>query len=280
VSGDFVESGIQNGEENVLLAIDAGNTNIVIGIFDKEKLFSSWRIATERHKLADEYGILIRGLLENQQIKQSEINEIVISSVVPQITTALVEMAKRVFGISAFVVSANEDIGVEIRGNNPSEVGSDRIVNAVAGYVEYGGPLIIVDFGTATTFDAVAENGAYLGGAIVPGIKISIEALFEKAAKLMSIDIERPDKVIGENTIECLQSGIYYGFLEQMEGIIHRMKNEMGNNPKVIATGGLAELVAVDSKSVDVIDKELTLKGLMIINARINKKRFLEKTNI
>lgn len=253
----------------MLLAIDAGNTNIVIGVFEGDKLVSSWRIATERHKLADEYGMLIRGLLANEQIEWTKICGIIFSSVVPPISSALVKMCERSFGIQPVVVSADEKIGIEIRCDNPAEVGSDRIVNTIGGYVEYGGPLIIVDFGTATTFDAVAEDGAYLGGAIAPGINISIEALFERAAKLMSIDIRRPRNVIGKNTIKSLQSGIYYGFLGQMEEIIRRMKIEMGNDPKVVATGGLAELVTADSELVDVVDRELTLKGLKTVHDRV-----------
>jgi len=257
----------------VLLAIDAGNTNIVIGVFENDKLVSNWRVTTERHKLADEYGMLIRGLLVNEQIEHTKIRGIIVSSVVPEIASALVEMSKRSFGLPPIVVSIDEEIGIEIRCDNPAEVGSDRIVNAVGAYVEYGGPLIVVDFGTAITFDAIAEDGAYLGGAIAPGINISIDALFERAAKLMRIDIRRPGKVIGKNTVESLRSGIYYGFLEQMEGIIRRMKDEMGNNPKVVATGGLAELVAVDSELVDVIDKNLTLKGLKTLYSRIRANR-------
>lgn len=257
-------------EKKVLLAIDAGNTNIVIGVFETNELVSNWRVATERHKLADEYGMLIRGLLANKQLEHTKIHGIIVSSVVPEITSALVEMSERSFGVRPVVVSADEKIGIEIRCGNPAEVGSDRIVNAIGAYVEYGGPLIVVDFGTATTFDAIAEDGAYLGGAIAPGINISINALFENAAKLMHIDICQPRKVVGKNTVESLQSGIYYGFLGQMEEIIRQMKVEMGNSPKVVATGGLAELVAVDSELVDAIDKNLTLKGLKTVYDRIN----------
>lgn len=254
----------------MLLAIDVGNTNIVIGVFSDNELILNWRISTDRYKLEDEYGMLIRGLLANEQIEHTKISGIIISSVVPDITSTLVKMSERSFGICPVVVSGVDDrIGIEVRYDNPAEIGSDRLVNAIGAYVEYGGPLIVVDFGTATTFDAVAEDGAYLGGVIAPGVNVSINALFEKAAKLMRIDIRQPGKVIGKNTVEALQSGIYYGFLEQMEGMIRRIKNEMGNKPKVVATGGMAELFAGDSELVDVIDKNLTLKGLKTVYGRM-----------
>lgn len=249
----------------MLLAIDAGNTNIVIGVFKDDELIADWRISTDRYKLADEYGVLIRGLLTHKQIEHTEINEIIISSVVPNISSTLVKMSERLFGICPIVVSGADEIGIEIRYDNPAEIGSDRLVNAIGAHAEHGGPLIVVDFGTATTFDAVAEDGAYLGGAIATGVNVSTNALFEKAAKLMSIDIRQPEKAIGKNTVEALQSGIYYGFLGQMEEIIRRIKDEMGGRPKVVATGGLVDLFAADSELVDVIDKNLTLKGLKTV---------------
>lgn len=249
----------------MLLAIDAGNTNIVIGVFKDDELIADWRISTDRYKLADEYGVLIRGLLAHKQIEHTEINEIIISSVVPNISSTLVKMSERLFGICPIVVSGADEIGIEIRYDNPAKIGSDRLVNAIGAHAEHGGPLIVVDFGTATTFDAVAEDGAYLGGAIATGVNVSTNALFKKAAKLMSIDIRQPEKAIGKNTVEALQSGIYYGFLGQMEEIIRRIKDEMGGRPKVVATGGLVDLFAADSELVDVIDKSLTLKGLKTV---------------
>lgn len=254
----------------MLLAIDAGNSNIVIGVFKDDELVSSWRISTDRYKLEDEYGMLIRGLLANEEVDYTKISGIIVSSVVPDILSVLVKMSERSFNTSPVVVSGADDkIGIEIRYDKPAEIGSDRLVNAVGAYVEYGGPLIVVDFGTATTFDAVAEDGAYLGGAIAPGINISINALFERTAKLMRIDIRRTEKAIGKSTVESLQSGIYYGFFGQMEEIIRKIKEEMGNNPKVVATGGLVDLFADDSDLVDIIDKNLTLKGLKILYFRI-----------
>jgi type III pantothenate kinase len=257
----------------MLLAIDIGNTNIVIGTFNRKQLIKSWRISTDQSKLADEYGILIRNLLQLSDIDYAMFKGIIISCVVPSIHSAMLEMGDRYFHISPVVLSPEMDLGIPLLYDNPNEIGPDRIANTLGVYMEYGGPAIVVDFGTATTFDAVSEKGAYLGGVIAPGIGISANALFERAARLKRVELRRPGRVIGKNTDTCVQSGFYYGFLGQMEEIIRQMKIEIGGAPKVIATGGLSKLFAADSQLVDKIDLDLTLKGLQIIYERIQLKK-------
>ena len=253
----------------MLLAIDIGNTNIVLGAFKQKQLINSWRISTDQSKLADEYGILIRKLLQLSDIDYTMFKGIIISCVVPSIRPAMLEMSDKYFHLSTVVLSPEIDVGIPLLYDNPAEIVPDRIANTVGAYMEYGAPAIVVDFGTATTFDAVPEDGAYLGGVIAPGIGISANALFERAARLKRVELRRPKKVIGKNTDACVQSGFYYGFLGQMEEIIRHMKVEIGGAPKVIATGGLSRLFAVDSQLVDKIDLDLTLKGLQIIYERL-----------
>ena len=253
----------------MLLAIDIGNTNIVIGAFKRKQLINSWRISTDHSKLADEYGILIRKLLQLSNINHTAFKGIIISCVVPSILSAMLEMSDKYFHLSPVILSPEVDVGIPLLYDNPEEIGPDRIANTVGAYMEYGGPAIVIDFGTATTFDSVSEEGAYLGGVFAPGIGISANALFEHAARLKRVELRRPEQVIGKNTDTCVQSGFYYGFLGQMEEIVRRMKVEMGGDPTVIATGGLARLVAADSRLVDEIDLDLTLKGLQIIYERI-----------
>jgi len=255
--------------EKMLLAIDIGNTNIVIGVFSEKKLLNDWRISTNSNKLADEYGTLISEMLKLSSINHNEFEGIIISSVVPPLLSAMTNMCLRYFNISPKIVSVEEDLGVQLLYDNPQEIGSDRIVNTIGAYEEYGGPLIVVDFGTATSFDAVSPDGGYLGGVIAPGIGISADALFARAARLARVELRRPGRVIGKNTAECIQSGFYYGFLGQMEEIIRRMKEEIGDNPDVIATGGFARFIAADSQLVDKIDANLTLKGLRVLFDRI-----------
>lgn len=257
----------------MLLAIDIGNTNIVLGAFKQKQLINSWRISTDQSKLADEYGILIRKLLQLSDTDYTMFKGIIISCVVPSIRPAMLEMSDKYFHLSPVVLSPEIDIGIPLIYDNPAEIGPDRIANTVGAYMEYGGPDIVVDFGTATTFDAVSEYGAYLGGVFAPGIGISANALFERAARLKRVELRRPEQVIGKNTDACVQSGFYYGFWGQMEEIIRHMKVEIGGAPKVIATGGLSRLFAVDSQLVDKIDLDLTLKGLQIIYERIQIRK-------
>jgi len=252
----------------MLMVLDVGNTNIVLGVFEGKRLVRNWRISTNKDKTADEYGLQIRMLFEYSGIKCSDMEAVIISSVVPTVMSALESMSANYFGIKPLVVGPGVKTAMPIRYDNPKEVGADRIVNAIAAYELYGGPLIVVDFGTATTFDAISAEGAYLGGAIAPGIGISTEALYTKAAKLPRIELLKPKAVIGKNTVSSMQSGIIYGFVGQADGIVSRMKKEMGGKAYVVATGGLAELISNESGLIDTINSNLTLEGLRIIYER------------
>ncbi|MFZ7101363.1 MAG: type III pantothenate kinase [Peptococcaceae bacterium] len=250
----------------MLLAFDIGNTNMVIGVFKDKQLLTYWRIATDRQKTADEYAVLVHNLFHYHNIKPDEVTDIIYSSVVPPIISALEEMAEKYFNVKPLIVGPGVKTGVPILYENPREVGADRIVNAVAGFKKYGGPLIIVDFGTATTFCCISEKGEYLGGAITPGINIATEALFQKTAKLPKVELVAPKKVIAKNTINAMQAGIIFGYCGLVDGIVRRMKQELGEeNIKVIATGGIADLIAKDTATIDVVDKLLTLDGLLFI---------------
>jgi type III pantothenate kinase len=252
----------------VIFVLDVGNTNIVLGVYEGEELKYHWRMETNRHKTEDEYGMIVKNLFEHVQLSLSDIEGIIISSVVPPIMFSLERMCKKYFNITPLVVGPGIKTGLNIKYENPREVGADRIVNAVAGIKEYGGPLIIVDFGTATTYCYINEEKQYMGGAIAPGIGISTEALYSKAAKLPRIEIGRPDHIIGKNTVSAMQSGILYGYVGQVEGIVKRMKATGNSNPLVIATGGLAQLISKESDIIDVVDPFLTLKGLKLIYER------------
>jgi type III pantothenate kinase len=252
----------------VLLAIDVGNTNMVLGIYDGERLVVSWRISTNRQQTGDEYGIIIKNLFHQSGLRDDCLSGIIIASVVPPLMLSLEEMALRYFDIEPLVVGPGIKTGLNILMDNPREVGADRIVNAVAGFELYGGPLIIVDFGTATTFDAISERGHYLGGAIAPGINISTEALFQRAAKLPRVELIKPRKVIGRDTITSMQAGIIYGFIGQVDGVVKRMAKEFATKPTVVATGGLAKLIANDSETLEIVNPLLTLEGLRIIYSR------------
>jgi type III pantothenate kinase len=252
----------------MLLAVDVGNTNIVLGVYDGSQLKVSWRISTNRQQTGDEYGIIIKNLFSQANVDDKALTGMVVSSVVPPLMFSLQEMATRYFGIDPLVVGPGMKTGLNIQIDNPREVGADRIVNAVAGIEIYGPPLIIVDFGTATTFDAISAKGEYLGGSIAPGISISMEALFQRAAKLPRVELIKPKKVIGRDTITSMQSGMIYGFVGQVDGIVTRMLKEFPHKPKVIATGGLATLIADESETLEVVNPLLTLEGLRIIYNR------------
>ncbi|KNF07826.1 type III pantothenate kinase CoaX [Gottschalkia purinilytica] len=250
----------------MILVCDVGNTNIVLGVYDKNKLLKSWRIATDRDKTSDEYGVLIRQLFEHSTMDINNIESVVISSVVPTIMYSLQAMSKKYFNTEPIVVGPGIKTGINIKYDNPKEVGADRIVNAIAAYEKYGGPLIIVDFGTATTFCAISENGDYIGGAISPGIRISSEALFNRAAKLPKVELIKPKNIINKNTVSSMQSGIIYGYVGLVDYIVSQMKSEMNQEMKeVVATGGLSSLIASESKTITKVDKMLTLDGLRII---------------
>ena len=252
----------------MIFVIDVGNTNTVIGVYEGDTLKYHWRIETNRNKTDDEYGMIIKSLLEHEGLSFDQFDGIIISSVVPPIMFALEGMCKKYFGVKPLVVGPGIKTGLDIKYENPREVGADRIVNAVAGIHEYGSPLIIVDFGTATTYCYINEDKQYMGGAIAPGINISTEALYSRASKLPRIEITRPDCIIGKNTVSAMQSGILYGYVGQVEGIVSRIKAQSKVEPLVIATGGLATLIANESTAIDIVEPFLTLKGLQLIYKR------------
>ena len=249
----------------MLLVIDVGNTNTVLGVFQDAQLRSQWRLATNREQTADEYGILIRNLLSMEGIERGQIAGIMIASVVPPLNPILAETTEKYFHQKAVFLGPGTRTGMAIHYENPQEVGADRIANSVAAFAKYGGPCVIVDFGTAITFDAVSEKGEYLGGVIAPGLGVSSQALFEHTARLPRVEVREPQRVIGTNTVASLQSGLFYGAVAMMDGILDRLCAELGNNTKVVATGGQASLVAGASKYKPPVDASLTLEGLRII---------------
>lgn len=252
----------------LIFVLDVGNTNIVLGVFEQDQLVHHWRMETNRHKSEDEYAMHVKALFEHSNLTFSDIHGIIISSVVPPIMASLERMCEKYFHLEPLIVGPGMKTGLNIKYDNPREVGADRIVNAVAAIESYGSPLIIVDFGTATTYCYINKHKQYLGGAIAPGISISTEALYSKAAKLPRIEIIRPNGVIGKNTVSSMQAGILYGYVGQVEGIVQRMKEHGKEEPRVIATGGLAELIAKESTTIDIVDPFLTLKGLQLIYKR------------
>jgi len=253
---------------DLIFVIDVGNTNIVLGVYEEGKLKYHWRVETSRNRTEDEFGMNVKSLFDYSGLAFSDIDGIIISSVVPPIMFALERMCQKYIHVKPLVVGPGIKTGLNIKLDNPKEVGADRIVNAVAAIHEYGSPLIIVDFGTATTYCYINEERQYLGGAIAPGIGISTEALYSRAAKLPRIEIARPEGIVGKNTIAAMQAGIVYGYVGQVEGIVKRMIEQSKNRPTVIATGGLANLIAEESKMIDVVDPFLTLKGLQLIYKR------------
>jgi type III pantothenate kinase len=255
----------------MLLVIDVGNTNTVVGIFEGEKLVESWRVGTAVERTTDEFGILFKELLIFSKVKRQDIDGMIISCVVPPLRPALEGLGRKYFNLEPMIVEPGIRTGMPIHIDNPREVGADRIVNAVAGYQKYKTALIIIDFGTATTFDFVSASGSYEGGVIAPGLVISAEALFREASKLPRVELLWPEKVIGKSTITAMQSGILFGYEGLVDGIVEKMKKEIKSlypnepKPKVIATGGLANLLAKGTRSIEDVDENLTLEGLRII---------------
>ena len=249
----------------MLLAIDIGNTDSTLGVFENERLRATWHMETNLHRMADEYAALLLNLLHHQGLDKSDIKEVALCSVVPPLIATYEDLFRRYFHISPLVVSAGVKTGVRIRMDNPREVGTDRIVNAAAAHHLYGGPVIIVDLGTATTFDTVSKEGDYLGGAIAPGMNVAAEALFMQAAMLPRVELVHPKHAIGTNTISAMQSGIVFGYVGLIEGMVARIQQELGEKAKVVATGGYAELIARETAVIDVVNPNLTLIGLRLI---------------
>src|SRR6202167_3183636 len=265
----------------MLLVIDVGNTNTVLGVFARageghapgsaietqryERLVANWRVATSRTSTVDEYGVLFRNLFSMAGLESKGIHGIVISSVVPPLDPVLRQVCERYFNLRPLYIEPGIKTGMPVHYDNPAEVGADRIVNAVAAFEKYGGPCVVVDFGTATTFDCVSAKGEYLGGVICPGIGISADALFQRTARLPRVEIRKPARVIGTNTVGSLQSGLYYGYLGLVDGILERLLEEMGKQTKVIATGGLGSMIGTGSRYIEKVDDLLTLDGLRII---------------
>ena len=252
----------------MLLAVDVGNTNIVFGAFDENNLTVSWRVSTQANRSVDEYRVLLSRLFELEDLHIEMIEAAIVSCVVPPVLEALPEAIEKMFGLRPMIVGPGIKTGMPIFYSNPSEVGADRIVNAVAAFERFHQQTIIVDFGTATTFDCVSKKGEYLGGLIAPGIHISMEALFQYASKLPRVALCWPERVIGKTTVHSIQSGLLYGYVEMVDGIVRRVSRELGGSSKVIATGGLARLISREAKSIHEIDELLTLSGLRVIYER------------
>jgi len=255
----------------MLLAIDIGNTNITLGLYDGEKLGPRWRLATDHDRMPDEYGITLISLFQHAGLDTQDIHGIALASVVPPLTGTFEQACQKYAGHAPLVVDAGVKTGVRVKYDDPKQVGADRVVDAAAAQKLYGGPACIVDFGTATTFDAISVEGDYLGGAIAPGIGIAAEALFQRAAKLPRVDLHRPPSPIGKNTVHSIQSGLLFGYVGLVEGMVARFRTELGPKMKVIGTGGLAEIIAQETKVIEIIAPWLTLDGLRLV-WELNKK--------
>ena len=256
----------------MLLVIDVGNTNIAFGVYEGDKLVTTWRMSTIKNKTSDEIGLFFLDILRVKEIKKEEITDCIISSVVPPIMYSLTHAIRKYLGLEAMVLNNHMDFGLKIKYGNVSEVGADRLVNAFAAYEMYGGPLVIIDFGTATTFCAVSKDAEYLGGAICPGIKISLEALYENTAKLPRVDIGKPENIIGTSTVEAMKSGTFYSYVGGVDYIASKFKKQLGEGTKTVATGGLARLIAEDSETIDIVNSNITLEGLNMLYKKFKKE--------
>jgi type III pantothenate kinase len=253
----------------MLLAIDVGNTNIVLGVFDGETLVHGWRLQTLRERTSDELGLLVDGLFAHSRTERGQIRGVILGSVVPPLTGTIRSMVERYFGVRTIVVEPGVNTAMPILYDTPSEVGADRIVNGIAAWHRFGSsggrPMIVVDFGTATTLDAISAKGEYLGGAICPGVTISADALFQRAARLPRIDVRKPSRVVGRTTVGAMESGLFYGYVGMVEGLVRRMDAELGGNAICVATGGLADVIAPETTLIHHVDPDLTLHGLRLV---------------
>ena len=252
----------------MLLVVDVGNSNTVLGIYDDQNLVENWRVGTDKYRTVDEYAMLINDLFRLSELHFSDLNDVIVSSVVPPMLDTFSALCQKYFQLTPYIVGPGMKTGMPIQYDNPREVGADRIVNAVAAYEKSKCSLIIVDFGTATTFDVISPDGSYQGGAIAPGVGISADALFERASKLPRVGFSCPDQIIAKNTVNSIQSGIFFGYVGLVEGIVSRMKKELPAVPKVIATGGLAASISAATYCIDQVEPFLTLEGLQILYER------------
>lgn len=255
----------------MLLAVDIGNTNVAVGIFQEETLVEHWKVRSDAEKTCDEYKVILRGLLRASHLEEAQIKGAILSSVVPPLTPVFQELCRGMFQIKPLTVGPGLKTGMPIMYENPLEVGADRVVSAVAALEKYGGPCVVVDFGTATTFDALSAQGEYLGGAIAPGVRISAEALYTKTAKLPRIEIVRPERAIGRTTVTSMQSGLYYGYIGLVSSLIQRFLDELGGEAAVVATGGFASLIHREVSSIGHYEPDLVLEGLRILYERNRK---------